>query len=328
MKKRNTYIPPVCWSGWETRAEAPHPQTLLGANRRGQEGHGDFRCPAALWVVQQAGGGWAGRARRAPPRQSAGAMLPPSGAAPAHPRAGWAPASLRWPPQGTLRTGVWTQPLGPFPSEDHNHCDTGQGGAVEQACGAGGPCVWRGGRARRWGLGTDPAPAPAGPAETDGWAVFVEKRVRAFWGPSTEQLVPPWVLPLVLWDSRCGGDTAGPTWWAPGAQRPGSWGMWDRGAGGLGLGQGQAPAFLEIGTGHPPEGRPCTRRCCPGPGTAHAPPPPGGPTLPGAAQATQPAVPRTCRAGRSPAAATRCSGSCRRAPGGCWCSRRRTGASA
>lgn len=38
--------------------------------------------------------------------------------------------------------------------------------------------------------------------------------------------------------------------------------------------------------------------------------------------------PHICLAGRSPAAATRCSGCARRAPGGCWCSRRCTGASA
>lgn len=40
------------------------------------------------------------------------------------------------------------------------------------------------------------------------------------------------------------------------------------------------------------------------------------------------ASPRICLAGRSPAAATRCSGYARRAPGGCWCSHRCTGASA
>lgn len=38
--------------------------------------------------------------------------------------------------------------------------------------------------------------------------------------------------------------------------------------------------------------------------------------------------PRTCRGGPSPAGGTRCSGSCPRAQGGCWCSRRHTGVSA
>ena len=40
------------------------------------------------------------------------------------------------------------------------------------------------------------------------------------------------------------------------------------------------------------------------------------------------ASPRICLEGRSPAAATRCSGYARRAPGGCWCSHRYIGASA
>lgn len=42
----------------------------------------------------------------------------------------------------------------------------------------------------------------------------------------------------------------------------------------------------------------------------------------------RPASPHICLAGRSPAAATRCSGCARRALGGCWCSRRCTGVSA